>query len=439
MAKSPELVQAYELIKAGRRDQAGQILKAYLANHPHDADGWWLMAHSVTKPENVQKCLERVLLIDPNHARAKAKLERMQPAAVPAEPDDAFFAVSSAQPARTVDPFTAQAVSEVDSFTTPPGIRPPSAEPIPGVSGPFTESWGSFDSDPFGSRASQTASQPGLAFVQDRPAGNAASDARPKPPRPKSRMPSGVPLEPTAAPKKQADIEMVIGVAVIAIALVVLCGVGLFFADRQGWIQIWGLPPMKELQATSFSFEYPKEWEVLCKNEQMGNQVCGAANDARFIQVDYYTGEVDYLGDLSDALTIDFFGASDPPDLVVSVIAMDVPENSPAYSDTSMAAMMNEWTGEYNLYTDTYKTKYDKREITVDGQKGYYYFFSMEDKAGALGDLIGVGGGYWALYDVYVPHGDKTFWMTVQTYSYDSSEDIPDDIIQHIIESIQWK
>ena len=99
-ATPEELVEAYRLLKAGQRQQAGAILKPYLAAHQDDARAWWLMAHAVSNRDVARQCLEQVLKIDPTHERARARLAALAPApaAQPTEtpddePDDSFFVV----------------------------------------------------------------------------------------------------------------------------------------------------------------------------------------------------------------------------------------------------------------------------------------------------------------------------------------------------------
>jgi hypothetical protein len=74
---SPELVEAFNLIKAGQHEQAGRLLKSYLAQHKEDVDGWWLMAHAASQPDTMRRCLEMVLKLDPKHAKARAKLDKL--------------------------------------------------------------------------------------------------------------------------------------------------------------------------------------------------------------------------------------------------------------------------------------------------------------------------------------------------------------------------
>ena len=48
----PALVEAYNLIKAGQKQDAGRILKTYLVQHKDDPQAWWLMANAASQPES---------------------------------------------------------------------------------------------------------------------------------------------------------------------------------------------------------------------------------------------------------------------------------------------------------------------------------------------------------------------------------------------------
>lgn len=74
---APEVVQAFKLFKEGNRNAAGQLLRQHLETHPHDTDAWWLMAHIVSKPESAAKILRKILTLDPDHAKARAKLAQI--------------------------------------------------------------------------------------------------------------------------------------------------------------------------------------------------------------------------------------------------------------------------------------------------------------------------------------------------------------------------
>lgn len=414
MSKSPppELVQAHTLIKSGQRQAAHQVLKTYLDQNPRDADGWWLMAHAVSQPENVQKCLERVLRINPRHEKARARLAELTPSPIvddsdpdDDEPDESFFVI---KPPATSRQDTAPAAE-----SSMPGGKPDASDPF-----------AAFPASP-GSKAQVSGAFPG---------------ERPKPPRPKSRPAPAPAMAVNFAPTKEPRLKTMVRAGMIAFALVALVGAVVFIANWQGWVHLWGLPPMARLNGASFSLEYPKAWHSVCKADLYGYPVCGIANHSRYNQVDYYTGQdIDIAGIFSDALSFgNLFGLEKTPDMMVSVIAMDVLESSPAYDRTSMAKMMNDTTARYGYFYDSGKSKitYDERLITVDGRAGFYYRFSIESMSGGVEQFLLGSSGNLAYFDVYVPHDDRMFWLTVYVVTSKRGTDIPEDIVQHMIDSI---
>ena len=65
-----QLQQASRLIAANQRDQALKILQPLTREATNNAEVWWLIANCVTDTARTRQALARVLLIDPNHARA---------------------------------------------------------------------------------------------------------------------------------------------------------------------------------------------------------------------------------------------------------------------------------------------------------------------------------------------------------------------------------
>jgi hypothetical protein len=180
MAKTPpapELTEVYQLIKAGQRQDAGRILKDYLAQHKDDPQAWWLMSHAVTKPDAIRQCLETVLRLDPAHEQARARLAKVP--------------------------------SEGGSQTAPPQASAPQVAPsrarLPGLSGD------DFPDDamilrgagtpPAPGRAPQTASSPVAATSPAEPAGSATSPAaRAVPPSFEEFLAADSPGDPFAGP-----------------------------------------------------------------------------------------------------------------------------------------------------------------------------------------------------------------------------------------------
>ena len=476
MAKSPpapELVEAYQLIKCGERQTAGQKLKLYLSQHQTDPDGWWLMAHVVGKPDQVLKCLETVVKLDPNHTKARQKLARLT-AAVNDEPDESLIfgsgdtsqawyappvtppvpkpapAPPPPRPAPAAPPpapspkggsfedFLANAGSSVDPFAARP-VDDPFASPVQQPFDPLAaaHSIGGYNAK---TQAPGTGNQPdwgpGLAFVQDPTGGSGLNTGRPVPPP----RPTGAASAPFGtddfAPDRENRLgaEAVIGIAVIAIAVVVLIGLLAYMADQKGTISLSNdqEPEMTALDGGSFTIDYPTGWDAECKTEGLGYSVCGIANDPFYNEVDWYSDQDVNIGEtLSEAFSMAFTG-EELPEERVSIIVMDVPPTSAAYDDKSWAKTQYEWSqGEWSFFSEEAKIHYDKKEMTVDGRTAYYYEFIGEDKEWSMKT---------AYYDVYIQHHDRTMtlWMFVQ-FSGDIGDKIPEGTIEAMIESIHLK
>ena len=64
------LSRAYDLVEAGKYDEARAILEPILAADKNNADAWWIYAHAVTNPEDGREALENVLRINPKYPDA---------------------------------------------------------------------------------------------------------------------------------------------------------------------------------------------------------------------------------------------------------------------------------------------------------------------------------------------------------------------------------
>jgi hypothetical protein len=73
------LQTAYELIKAGRQDQAYDILVPLVRADPTLADGWFLLGHAVSDSQEKIRCFQQVLRLDPANQPAQEQLARLQP------------------------------------------------------------------------------------------------------------------------------------------------------------------------------------------------------------------------------------------------------------------------------------------------------------------------------------------------------------------------
>ena len=524
MAKSPpppELVEAYRLIKADERKQAAKLLKTYITHNPKEPRAWWLMANAVTQPDNVRRCLENVLKLDPTHKNARERLDRMTPPAPPPapqvsagpvpddEPDDSMIlggtiaaspvaepAAQTSDPPPTAahpppepadeapipDPFEELAAQDQDTPAFEEFAAAPASDPFAGppVDDPFTgistqaepatsADDDSIDSDtaynPFDpanvfdpaahaktsttesaapAQAAGTGNQPdwgpGLAFVADNtafendapPGAIPGSTARPKPPRPQKKRDTADwafgEEEDYVVEREGPSVEKIIGLGVIAVAVVVLVGLALYVADNQGWINVTGdkVPDMTTMDGGSFTMKYPKGWDQRCLSEGSGYPVCGVANHRMFNEVAFFAGQDINLGQMiADSFSMAFSG-EELPDTQTSIIVMDVPDTSLAYDNGSWAKTKYEWAQSGYYFGDLDNVDYVRKDIIVDGFTGYYYKYTSKER--------------WtnAAWDLYVPHDGIILWLRVD-YGGERKFDIPEETVDAMIESIEIK
>jgi hypothetical protein len=75
--RSLALSRAYELVEAGKSDEARTVLEPILQNAPDNVDAWWIYAHAVTDPDDARRALENVVRIDPHYAGATDLLQTL--------------------------------------------------------------------------------------------------------------------------------------------------------------------------------------------------------------------------------------------------------------------------------------------------------------------------------------------------------------------------
>ena len=457
-----ELVEAYRLLKAGQRQQAGAILKPYLAGHQDDARAWWLMAHAVSNRDVARQCLEQVLKIDPTHERARARLAALAPAPAARltetpddEPDDSFFVIpvvnappdsarqkQPAIPLRRLDaptpPPDESAVPSFEEFAaqTSPGIDPFTGEP---VDSPFA------GLEDVSTRALVPAEQPAAGAEGGRAFDPAAyvrlgkhgpGDAQPPGTGNQPDWGPGLafvaegqptPAAPTvsAAEKRAITRIMVFGLGGFLVFLLVM--VLLIVADDQGWLHLSGEPGIatSALDGGLFTMDYPAGWNARCEREALGYPVCGVANHELYNEVDLFAGrEIDLGALIAEGMRQSLTGGS-LPDERMSVIIMDVPRTSQAYDDGSWAKTKYEWHQQGFSTSPDAEVTYERHTIEVDGNTAYYYAFT------SLGDW------HEAAWDVYVEHSGIVLWLRVD-YAAPRKSSTPQDIVDLMIESIRF-
>jgi hypothetical protein len=118
-----QLLEAYNLIKDGRKGEAEELLIGILRDHESNADAWWLLANALSTPEEQREAVEQVLALRPGDDKAQKMLAKINtlhppPKAKPAA-DDPFadlFDDAPAKSSRSSDPFGDVASSDDDPF-----------------------------------------------------------------------------------------------------------------------------------------------------------------------------------------------------------------------------------------------------------------------------------------------------------------------------------
>ena len=148
MSVQDQLQRAYQLIRAGSRQDAIQVLMPVLRADPANADAWWLLANAVTDPAQKKRALEEVLKLRPTDERARKMLDQVVPPPPPPPPP----------------PSTSPFDLDDDVFNSPPDVET-LVTPVATRGGDVMPNWSSagdtpatvsgspspMDSDPFGS------------------------------------------------------------------------------------------------------------------------------------------------------------------------------------------------------------------------------------------------------------------------------------------------
>jgi tetratricopeptide (TPR) repeat protein len=95
---SQKVHEATRLIREERFDEAIALLGEVLRQDRNNVHAWWLVANAVDSPDKAHEALTRVLELDPDHAKAREMLDRLNELYLQ-EPADA--APAGAEPAET--------------------------------------------------------------------------------------------------------------------------------------------------------------------------------------------------------------------------------------------------------------------------------------------------------------------------------------------------
>ncbi len=387
-ALNPQLLQAYQQIKAGQAGPARDALTSYLHAHPQDADAWWLMAHAVTDPAMAHRCLEKVLACNPDHAPARSRLAALHVPAVPA-----------------FDPLR--------DFELPPNVAAPVGrralvvqdDPAPGAGGSWV-----------------------LALAAEAP----AIEALP-----------GAPRSPGARQTSQQGRALTLAVygvltvvMVILVAALIVEGLDLYRA------RVIGDTAPGALRGAVFSVQPAPGWTGHCTGGGDG-QLCSFASESQYDLLGPYTRGSQNLGneDLLRTINTALFGGGDAPQRAAIGIIMDYTSDVSGYDYVLRSLRWQEQEYSAKNGRTSYIRGYDlwmEYEIdhpVVDGAQSYVYWLTGKDVTGEVLDRRG----YFIIGDVYIPRDGRMLMLTVVAYSAVSIDDLPRAEIEQMIRSIDFK
>ena len=84
--RSLALTRAYELVEAGKSDEARTVLEPILLNDRDNVDAWWIYAHAVDDPVEARRALDHVIRLDrdyPGAAELMVTLNQQYPEDAP--------------------------------------------------------------------------------------------------------------------------------------------------------------------------------------------------------------------------------------------------------------------------------------------------------------------------------------------------------------------
>ncbi len=138
--------QGIAAAKAGRKDEARQLLQQSIRIEP-DSEAAWLWLASIARDQRERQfCLQKILEINPNNSQARQALAAIDPSVAPTTtaPQQMPRGIKPIQrapatPAQTENPFEAAASSPFTDEVSPPKPQPSASLPASGASRGFSE------------------------------------------------------------------------------------------------------------------------------------------------------------------------------------------------------------------------------------------------------------------------------------------------------------
>jgi hypothetical protein len=109
---------------------ARTILKRVIQQHPQNVGAWWLLADVIDDPDHAIQCLERVLMLEPDHHAARQRLtELMVPSTEISTPSQADYDPASGAQQQTPGRLEADLI---EAYPSVPTAKPQDEIPEPG-------------------------------------------------------------------------------------------------------------------------------------------------------------------------------------------------------------------------------------------------------------------------------------------------------------------
>ncbi|HEX3053024.1 MAG TPA: hypothetical protein VHP83_20365 [Aggregatilineaceae bacterium] len=391
-SNTPEVVQAYTLVKAGKCKQAAEILEPYLLTNQEDVNGWWVMAHAVQDPNLQITCLENVLTLDPRHERARRKLEKLQSA--PAEKTFSWDSVLDGQ----TGPDDLKAKASTQSTFDP------------------MANYGSGADNPFSNVANND------VF----------------PPRTKGEL---------IAAETRGNGKLVnVALGVVGLLLI---GAFVLLAVQQGWLDVDKIKDILPsdngpsqpgvIDGGTYTIDVDDSWTVVCEDNYDAKTCTFASEEQYSIHDDFGGGEL--VGDsLLNTFYKRVFKDGQQPEMVVTGVVGDYPTDISFYESIrgyiyQMEALYTQWPGTTNyIKGNDYWLKYDKENPYYGNLQGYIYKITGVD---LLRDELPQPG-YFVVWDIYIPHDNRILVMSIFAYATDGHFKIPTNQIHQMILGVKF-
>jgi hypothetical protein len=247
--------------------------------------------------------------------------------------------------------------------------------------------------------------------------------------------------------QKKSDRELVVGFAVLTVALITVVVALLWTVDRRGLVNLDGLPAMTTLDSAGFSLQYPKDWIGECGTGPANDpQVCTISSQKRLNILPMYLGKTLNMDALAAQNPVLLNAMDSQGETLVAGVVMNVTSSNIMTSIYDAKGKEDDLYDEVQggmgtAYGDELKISYDRRNQNFARHEGQYYQVQMDVKTTQRAIMMGLGSitGCYGSYSAYVPHGPQLLWVQIDVYTAQPCSTLPTKTINHIMDSITLK